>query len=60
MELTPDDGAPITDADLVNALLVRVDTVPASLALAQAAKESGWGTSRFAREGYNLFGYWFF
>jgi Bax protein len=33
-----------------------VDAVPVSLALAQAAKESGWGTSRFAREGYALFG----
>lgn len=37
-------------------LLLRVDAVPMSLALAQAAKESGWGTSRFAREGRNLFG----
>jgi len=36
----------------------RVDMVPASLALAQAALESGWGTSRFAREGNNLFGMW--
>jgi Bax protein len=34
----------------------RVDTVPASLVLVQAAKESGWGTSRFAAEGNNLFG----
>lgn len=49
-----------TDPDLVASLLVRVDTVPLSLALAQAAKESGWGTSRFAREGYNLFGEWCF
>lgn len=39
-------------------LLSRVDTVPASLALAQAALESGWGTSRFARKGNNLFGIW--
>lgn len=36
----------------------RVDTVPVALALAQAAKESGWGTSRFAREGNNFFGQW--
>lgn len=34
----------------------RVDVIPASLVLAQAALESGWGTSRFAREGNNLFG----
>jgi Bax protein len=39
-------------------LLHRVDVIPASLVLAQAANESGWGTSRFAREGYNLFGQW--
>jgi Bax protein len=38
----------------------RVDMVPASLALAQAAKESGWGTSRFAVEGFNFFGQWCF
>ena len=39
-------------------LLRRVDAVPASLALAQAANESGWGTSRFGREGYNYYGQW--
>ncbi len=38
------------------ALLQRVDVVPASLVLAQAALESGWGTSRFARQGNNFFG----
>ncbi|MGE4279281.1 MAG: glucosaminidase domain-containing protein [Magnetospirillum sp.] len=38
------------------ALLRHVDVVPPSLALAQAAEESGWGTSRFVREGNNLFG----
>lgn len=38
------------------ALLRRVDAVPPSLAIAQAAEESGWGTSRFAREGNALFG----
>lgn len=37
-------------------LLPRVDVVPASLVLAQAALESGWGTSRFARDGNNFFG----
>lgn len=39
-------------------LLLRVDTLPPSLVLAQAAIESGWGTSRFVREGNNLFGQW--
>ncbi len=39
-------------------MLRRVDAVPASLALIQAAKESGWGQSRFAVEGNNLFGHW--
>lgn len=38
-------------------LLRRVDLVPPSLALAQAAEESGWGTSRFVREANNLFGH---
>lgn len=36
----------------------RVDVVPEPLALVQAAKESGWGRSRFARLGNNLFGHW--
>ncbi|MEX0914821.1 MAG: glucosaminidase domain-containing protein, partial [Wenzhouxiangellaceae bacterium] len=36
----------------------RVDAVPVSLALVQAATESGWGRSRFAVEGNNLFGHW--
>jgi len=39
-------------------LLRRVDGVPPSLVLAQAAEESGWGTSRFVREGNALFGQW--
>ena len=38
------------------ALLARVDVIPPSLALAQSAEESGWGTSRFAHEGNALFG----
>jgi len=41
-------------------LLIRVDQVPVSLALAQGALESGWGTSRFAVEGNSLFGQWVF
>lgn len=36
----------------------RVDTMPASLVLAQAINESGWGQSRFARDGNNFFGIW--
>jgi len=44
----------------VTRLLRRVDTVPASQILAQSANESGWGTSRFAREGNNFFGIWCF
>jgi Bax protein len=46
--------------DLVDELLVRADIIPISLALAQAANESAWGTSRFAREGNNIFGQWCF
>ena len=41
-------------------LLVKVDIVPPSLALAQAAEESGWATSRFTSEGNALFGQWDF
>jgi len=41
-------------------LLTRVDVLPVSLVLNQAAKESGWGSSRFAAEGYNFFGQWCF
>ncbi|MDG3440335.1 glucosaminidase domain-containing protein [Nitrospirillum amazonense] len=40
----------------LDALLRRVDVVPVSMALAQAAEESGWGTSRFAQHGNALFG----
>jgi len=39
-------------------LLKRVDIIPVSMALAQAAEESGWGTSRFVREGNAMFGQW--
>jgi Bax protein len=38
------------------ALVMKVDQVPVSLALAQAVEESGWGTSRFAQKGNALFG----
>jgi Bax protein len=46
------------DKEVVEQLLLRVDPVPPSLALAQAAIESAWGTSRFAVQGNNLFGQW--
>ena len=42
--------------DTLDALLIKVDEIPVSLALAQAVIESGWGTSRFAYEGNALFG----
>ena len=47
----------IKDKDFA-ALKTRMDTIPVSIALAQAANESGWGTSRFALEGNALFGQW--
>ena len=47
----------IKNSDL-SALKTRMDIIPASLAIAQAAKETGWGTSRFAQEGNALFGQW--
>ena len=42
----------------VKELELRMDIIPVSVALAQAAKESGWGTSRFALEGNAIFGQW--
>ncbi len=42
----------------LNELMFRMDIIPVSIALAQAAKESGWGTSRFALEGNAIFGQW--
>ena len=47
----------IEDQDLAK-LKMRMDIIPVSIALAQAANESGWGTSRFALEGNALFGQW--
>ena len=47
----------IEDQDL-SKLKIRMDIIPVSIALAQAANESGWGTSRFALEGNALFGQW--
>jgi Bax protein len=49
-------GDPLNDQRIRTLLLHRIDILPPSLVLAQAATESGWGTSRFAREGNNLFG----
>ncbi|MBZ9610953.1 glucosaminidase domain-containing protein [Rheinheimera maricola] len=49
-----------TDEAMLEELLLRVDVIPDSLVLMQAANESAWGTSRFAVEGYNFFGQWCF
>ncbi len=48
-------GVPSKD---LTTLKIRMDEIPVSLAIAQAAKETGWGTSRFAQEGNALFGQW--
>ncbi len=42
----------------LSTLKIRMDEIPVSLAIAQAAKETGWGTSRFAQKGNALFGQW--
>jgi len=47
----------VVNRDLTT-LKIRIDEIPVSLAIAQAAKETGWGTSRFALEGNALFGQW--
>ncbi len=47
-----------SDAKAIDILLLRVDIIPAAMVLAQAAIESGWGTSRFSEEANNLFGQW--
>ena len=49
-----------SDARAIDILLLRVDIIPAAMVLAQAAVESGWGTSRFAEEANNFFGQWCF
>lgn len=51
---------PEADATGLKELLLRVDEIPDGLVLNQAAKESGWGSSRFAIEGFNFFGQWCF
>jgi Bax protein len=63
-DLSPADAAWLVDLSeaygvipgAMDELVKRVDTVPPSLALAQTIHETGWGTSRFAREGNALFG----
>lgn len=55
-----DAGEVLSHYEMVKELMRRVDVIPTSLVLAQAANESGWGTSRFAREGNNIFGQWCF
>jgi Bax protein len=50
----------LSDRAIANELFLRVDEIPVSLALAQAANESAWGTSRFALQGNNIFGEWCF
>ena len=47
----------VVNKDL-STLKIRMDEIPISMAIAQAAKETGWGTSRFAQEGNALFGQW--
>ena len=47
----------VVNKDL-STLKIRMDEIPNSMAIAQAAKETGWGTSRFAQEGNALFGQW--
>lgn len=54
-----DISDPATDQDIAR-LLKKIDVLPASLVLSQAAIESAWGTSRFAKEGFNFFGQWCF
>ncbi|GIU25185.1 glucosaminidase domain-containing protein [Shewanella sp. MBTL60-007] len=44
----------------LDTLLIRVDIIPEQMVLIQAANETGWGSSRFAKEGLNFFGQWCF
>lgn len=46
------------DTEILSELLIRIDIIPAGLALGQAALESAWGASRFAQQGNNYFGLW--
>ena len=51
-------GNPLVNITAREEMLRKIDIVPLSLALAQAANESAWGRSRFAQEANNLFGIW--
>lgn len=55
-KVTGNDGS-FTD-EQISELIIRVDAIPPSMALVQSAIESGWGSSRFAREGNAMFGQW--
>ena len=48
----------LPDESLMDELMLKVDIIPPSLALAQGAEESGWGASRFAAEGNAIYGQW--
>ena len=54
------DTTELSEREITAELMSRVDEVPVAMALAQAANESAWGTSRFAVEGNNIFGQWCF
>ena len=54
------DASELDEREITAELMKRVDEVPIAMALAQAANESAWGTSRFALEGNNIFGQWCF
>ena len=54
------DATELSEREITAQLMIRVDEVPVAMALAQAANESAWGTSRFAIEGNNIFGQWCF
>jgi Bax protein len=49
-----------TDQQVIAMLLAQVDVIPEELVFSQSANETGWGTSRFAKQGHNFFGQWCF
>jgi len=49
-----------SDKKRIAALLSQVDIIPEALVFSQSANETGWGTSRFAKQGHNFFGQWCF
>ena len=60
LRITYNIGEDVSVSNGLDELIKRVDVVPLDLALVQAANESAWGTSRFAKQGYNFFGVWCF